>query len=223
MVVAANGGSDLVYLPGSADKDRSLAGRVVDLLLKQDYVSGLFVDDSLGRFPGTLPLSAINLKGMALTPHPAIVVNFRSFASGCDQPIMCAVTVADTPLQQGQGMHGSFNRADTMNFMAAAGPSFQRGFADETPVSNADIGRTMAHILGLTAHDKGTLIGRVAQEALQGGQVPESTKAIVRSAPGPDGLITVLMTQRVENTTSFTAAGFPGRTVGVDERKADNR
>ena len=44
--VAANGGSDLVYLPG---KDRKVAARVVQALLEQDYVSGVFVDASLGR------------------------------------------------------------------------------------------------------------------------------------------------------------------------------
>ena len=73
VVVAANGGSDLVYLP---KKDKKLAARVVAALLAQDYVSGLFVDDSLGKFAGTLPLTAINLKGSALTPIPAIAVKF---------------------------------------------------------------------------------------------------------------------------------------------------
>src|SRR6516225_8216463 len=130
VVVAANGGSDLVYLP---KKDRRLAGRVVTALLAQDYVSGLFVDDSLGRFRGTLPLNAINMKGSALTPMPAIVVNFRTFSTGCEQPLTCAVEIADTGLQQGQGMHGSFSRADTMNFMAAIGPDFKAGFTDEAP------------------------------------------------------------------------------------------
>src|SRR5450830_368023 len=62
VVVAANGGSDLVYLPG---KDRKVAARVVQALLEQDYVSGIFVDASLGRYPGTLPMSAINLSGAA--------------------------------------------------------------------------------------------------------------------------------------------------------------
>ena len=38
-----------------------MASRVIKALLAQDYVSGLFLDDSLGTFPGTLPLSAINL------------------------------------------------------------------------------------------------------------------------------------------------------------------
>ena len=54
LVVATNGGSDLIYLP---NKDKKLAARTVKALLEQDYVSGLFVDDELGRFPGTLPMS----------------------------------------------------------------------------------------------------------------------------------------------------------------------
>jgi len=181
VVVAANGGSDLVYLP---KKDKKLAARVVSALLAQDYVSGLFVDDSLGKFPGTLPLTAINLKGSALTPIPAITVNFRTFSTGCDQPLVCAVEIADTGLQQGQGMHGSFSRADTMNFMAAIGPDFKSGFADEAPASNADVGKTLARILGLKIKDKGKLIGRVLIEAMPGGKTPSyiaSKKHPVRS------------------------------------------
>ena len=67
LVVATNGGSDLIYLP---NKDKKLAERAVKALLEQDYVSGLFVDDELGRFPGTLPMSQIDLKGKAVTPTP---------------------------------------------------------------------------------------------------------------------------------------------------------
>jgi len=63
----------------------------------------LFVDDSLGTFPGTLPLSAINLYGAAVTPGPAIAVNFRSFDSGCGEPLRCTVEIADTGLQPGVG------------------------------------------------------------------------------------------------------------------------
>ena len=59
VVVAANGGSDLVYIP---DGDKALAKRIVDALLAQDYVSGLFVDSKLGKFPGTLSLDDIALK-----------------------------------------------------------------------------------------------------------------------------------------------------------------
>jgi len=214
VIVAANGGSDLVYLPKG---ERTMAARVVAALLKQDYVSGLFIDDSLGRFPGTLPLSAINLKGSALTPIPTIAVNFRTFSTGCEQPLLCTVEVGDTLLQQGQGMHGSFSRADTMNFMAAIGPDFKAGFVSDAPVSNADIGLTMAKLLGLALPAKGQLVGRVITEALRGGAPVNSTKALLRSEPSETGLRTVLQYQTVGRTRYFDAAGFPGRTVGLQD------
>src|SRR5207253_7732027 len=60
LVVATNGGSDLIYLP---TKDKKLAERTVKALLEQDYVSGIFVEDDLGRIPGSLPLSQLGLRG----------------------------------------------------------------------------------------------------------------------------------------------------------------
>lgn len=217
VVVAANGGSDLVYIPG---KDRELTAKVVSALLAQDYVSGLFVDDELGTFPGTLPMSAVNLKGSSVTPRPSVVINFRSYSTGCEMPVMCAVNIADTSLQQGQGMHGSFNRADTMNFMAAIGPDFKSGFVDESPTSNADIGKTMAKVLGLKVPFHGSLMGRIVEEALPGGSQPAVERFVERAKPGRDGLATVLAGQQVGGTRYFDAAGFPGRTVGIDGRKA---
>src|SRR5215472_10815828 len=181
VVVAANGGSDLVYVPS---KNPGLTNKVINTLLAQDYVSGLFVDGDIGSFPGTLPLSAINMQGMSRTPRPAIVINFRSYTTDCERPVMCSVNVADSVLQQGQGMHGSFSRADTMNFMAAIGPSFKTGFVDEAPVSNADIGKTIAHTLGLKIPFKGALQGRVVEEALPGGADPTVENWTERSAPG---------------------------------------
>src|SRR5260370_3580924 len=83
LVIATNGGSDLIYIP---DGDKELAGRVVKALLAQDYVSGLFVDGRLGKFPGTLSLADINLDGAAMTPKPGIVVSFRSFDAACGGP-----------------------------------------------------------------------------------------------------------------------------------------
>ncbi|MFI4986055.1 MAG: alkaline phosphatase family protein [Alphaproteobacteria bacterium] len=215
VVVAANGGSDLVYLPKPVAK--GLAAKVVKALLAQDYVSGLFVDESLGKFPGTLSLSAINLKGSALTPMPAIAVNFRTFSTGCAEPLACTVEVADTGLQQGQGMHGTFSRADTNNFMAAIGPDFKAGFIDDAPVSNADVGKTLARILRLKIPNKGKLVGRVLSEAMPGGTTPHYVAKTMRSDPTKDGLRTVLDYQLVGTTRYFDAAGFPGRTVGLHE------
>lgn len=214
LIVATNGGSDLIYLP---NKDKKLAAKTIKALLEQDYVSGLFVDDSLGRFPGTLPLSSVNLRGKAVTPTPAIVVNFRSYASDCGEaPTNCSVQVADTVLRQGQGMHGSFSRGDTMNFMAAIGPDFKAGYVDELPVSNADVGMTAAQILGLRGAHNGGLVGRVMSEALPNGIVPKAYKAVEKSKVSENGLQTVLNFQRVGSQRYFDAAGFPGRTLGLE-------
>jgi hypothetical protein len=211
-VVAANGGSDLIYLP---DGDKALAKRIVDFLLTQDYVSGLFVDTKLGKFPGTLSLDDIALEGSAITPHPAIAVNFRSFDTVCGEPVRCTVEIADTILQQGQGMHGSFSRADTWNFMAMQGPDFKSGFIDPAPASNADLGRTIAQLMQFDVHDNGTLVGRVLTETLPNGTLPDIASRVVTSEPAANGLVTVLNMQMVGNTRYFDAAGFPGRTVGL--------
>ncbi len=211
VVVAANGGSDLVYLP---TRDKALAKRIVAALTRQDYVSGLFVDRSLGLIPGTLPLHALALAGTAVTPSPSIVVNFRSVTTGCAMPTQCTAVVADTTLQQGQGMHGSFSRAETMNFMAAIGPDFKSGFTDPAPVSNADFGRTIAKIMGLTIKPRGTLVGRVIAEAMPRGKVPPFTAKHVAS-PAANGVTTVLDYQAVGTTHYFDAAGFPDRTQGL--------
>jgi Type I phosphodiesterase / nucleotide pyrophosphatase len=213
LVVATNGGSDLIYLP---TKDKKLAERTIKALLDQDYVSGLFVDDSFGRFPGTLPMSQLGLKGKAATPTPSIVVNFRSYVAGCNEPTNCSVEVADTVLRQGQGMHGSFGRGDTMNFMAAIGPDFKAGYVDALPVSNADVGATAARLLGLTQKAKGSLIGRVMTEAQPNGATPKAYSGTVKSEASANGLRTVLNFQRVATQRYFDAAGFPGRTVGLD-------
>jgi arylsulfatase A-like enzyme len=213
LVVATNGGSDLIYLPKG---DRKLAERTVKALLEQDYVSGLFVDDKLGRFAGTLPLSQIGLKGKAVTPTPSIVVNFRSYVEGCDEPTNCSVEIADTVLRQGQGMHGSFGRGDTLNFMAAIGPDFKSGYVDPLPVSNADIGMTIAQLMGLRAAHAGGLTGRVMSEALPNGIIPKAASSTIASKPAGNGLKTVMKFQRVLSQRYFDVAGFPGRTVGLD-------
>ena len=214
LVVATNGGSDLLYLP---KRDKKLAERTIKALLEQDYVSGLFVDDKLGRFPGTLPMSQVNLKGKAVTPTPSITVNFRSHAVGCDEePTNCSVEIADTVLRQGQGMHGSFGRGDTMNFMAAIGPDFKAGYVDPLPVSNADIGMTIVQLMDLHPAVAGGLIGRVMSEALPNGIVPKAFDGKIVSKPAANGLQTVVKYQRVLSQRYFDAAGFPGRSVGLD-------
>jgi arylsulfatase A-like enzyme len=217
VVVAANGGSDLIYLPqGNA---RALAADVVRILLAEDYVSGIFVNDSLGEIAGTLPMSRINLIGGAVTPAPAIVVNFRSFRSfsdSCGDPLLCTQIIADTNLRQGQGNHGGFSRAETRNFMAAFGPDFKAGFVDDAPVSNADIAVTLARVLGISLPSKGALTGRALSESLKGGAPVKWERRTIASTPAASGQTTILNLQRVGTTVYFDAAGFEGRTVGLE-------
>lgn len=213
VVIGVNGGNDLIYLPQANAKE--LAPKVVKALLAQDYTSGIFVRDDLGAIPGTLPMSKIGLKGGARTPTPSIVVNFRSETTGCDQPLFCAVTVTDGTLMQGQGHHGSFSRADTKNFMAAIGPAFKSGFRNEAPVSNADIAPTLAQIIGVKLQPIGKLQGRAITEVLIGGKPVKPWRYDLVSAPGDGGLRTIVNMQFVGTTRYLSAAGFPGRTVGL--------
>jgi len=213
VVVASNGGSDLIYLP-QADAKR-VAGDVVKVLLTEDYVSGIFVNDAMGAIPGTLPMSRINLVGTALTPAPAIVVSFRSFAGTCGNPLLCTSAISDTGMRKGQGNHGGFSRAETFNFMAAIGPDFKAGFNDEAPISNADIAPTLARLLGISLSSRGKLKGRVITESLKGGDPVKAERETVVSVPAENGLTTILNLQKVGSNVYFDAAGFAGRTVGL--------
>jgi predicted AlkP superfamily pyrophosphatase or phosphodiesterase len=201
VLVAANGGSDLIYLPQeSSDKvesNKKLARTIVDFLLTQDYVDGVFVRDDLGEIPGTLPMSTVGLIGATKIPKPAMVVNFKSFSMGKD--FLSRVEIADSTLHTGQGMHGSFSRADTFNNMLAEGPDFKSGYVDRAPASNADVAITVAHIMGWQfAGGHGTHAGRVLTEALKGGpEAAESKSQIKASTPGPNGARTVLVYQQL--------------------------
>jgi len=214
VIVAVNGGADLLYFPGADAK--ATAARVASILMAQDYTAAVFVNDALGPIPGALPMSAINLIGSARTPTPSMVVSFRTVSSGCAKPETCEVLVADTDLQQGQGSHGSLSRGETHNFMAAVGPDFKTGFVDASPVSNADLAWTIAKAVGIDFKAKGQLRGRVASEALKDGpsSVPSEARTI-RSEPGPGGFVTQLDYQEAAGARYFDAAGMPGRVFGL--------
>lgn len=213
LIVAANGGSDLIYLNG---QDPRLAEELVDFLSKRDYVSGIFTDPALGQIKGALSLSDLNCKGSAVLPTPAIIVSFRSFSQNAADPLQSAVTICDTGLQEGQGMHGSFSRADTLNIMAAAGPDFKKAYIDVAPVSNADIALTLAQVLHLELPQNGRLVGRIIAEALvEGPDVMPFVSGIKESEANVSGMKTRLRYQKVNETMYFDSAGFEERTVGL--------
>lgn len=182
VIVAANGGSDLVYVPdGNAD----IVRRIVELVFTFDYAGGVFVNDKYSNIPGTLPLSAINLIGATRVPQPAIVVAFKTFYLD-NADLQTGIQISDTSYQEGQGMHGGFGREQTYNNMAAIGPDFRAGFVDAAPAGNPDITPTLARIMGLQMPAAGRLSGRVLAEALKNGP-PANAPATQRQRSTPVG------------------------------------
>lgn len=207
VIVASNGGSDLLYVPS---KSAETVHEMIKVLTRLDYVGGIFVDDvfcpAASNCPGTLPMSAIGMVGHSNVPRPAIVVSFKSF-NRVSGDLQSGVQVSDTTLQQGQGMHGGFGRDQTFNNMAAIGPDFKTGYVDEAPMGNIDIVPTLAKILGIEMPSVGSLKGRVLQEALTGGAEakggPEKTTV---SSPTSEGISTVLEFQELHGVRYFDRA-----------------
>src|SRR6266542_951269 len=189
LVIAANGGSDLIYVP---DGKAPLLRRVVDRLLAYDYVSGVFVDDKYGAIPGTLPLSAIGLVGTSKVPRPALVVGFKFFYMN-PADLQAAIQISDTLLQEGQGMHGGFGRDSTFNNMAAAGPDFKQRYVDSAPAGNIDITPTLVNVLGFDTASRSAWTGRVLSESLASGP-PAAAPPVryLRSAAAASGTQTII-------------------------------
>jgi arylsulfatase A-like enzyme len=211
LIVASNGGSDLIYVPS---KDPAIVMETLSTLADLDYVGGLFADDTYcptaTSCPGVLPLSILALKGATKLPTPAIVVTFKHFYLK-NGDVQSGIQMADTNLQEGQGMHGGFGRDQTWNNMAAIGPDFKKAFVDPDPVGNIDITPTIAHILGIEMPSIGTLKGRVMTEALTGSPQPGKTSPaasskVLVSAPSANGRRTILDYQQHDGVLYYDRA-----------------
>jgi len=192
VIVAANGGSDLLYVPSG---DPELVHNLVDILTQLDYISGIFVDDHYcatpAACPGALRLSDIGLMGSSKVPRPTIVVNFKEFYRTPGN-LLSGVQVADTVLQEGQGNHGGFGRDQTLNNMAAIGPDFRPGI-DSLPMGNIDIAPTVAHIMGFSLPSVGKVRGRILEEAFPGVHEGAAQRVQVqKSHPAANGLVTLM-------------------------------
>ena len=204
IIVAANGGSDLIYVPNG---DKDMVREISKFLATTDYVGGLFVNDELGPVDGTLPMSAIGLMGQTPLPKPSIVVSFKVFYL-TPGDLQSGVQVSDTSLQQGQGMHGGFGRESTFNNMAAIGPDFKPNFTDDAPVSNADIAPTVAKIIGIELPSHGTLRGRVMAEALTTASSTIASEKAVSVSKELGGKVTILEYQKAAGRLYFDRACF---------------
>jgi hypothetical protein len=180
-IVAANGGSDYVYLEpsGTTATDQASITSVVAFMEKREEIGAIFVDskwcgtatasDPCPNVPGALPMSDVNVQGHSRNPD--IVFSYT-----WDQ----SVSIAGMPgiefqgVNGKRGMHGSFSPYDVHNTLVAMGPDFKSGYADTFPSGNVDVAPTVAKIFGLSLSQAD---GRVLVEALTGSTDNPSTPA----------------------------------------------
>jgi hypothetical protein len=114
VIVVSNGGSDLIYLPDTADTD----------LAAEHYTGSIFVNGQLG---------AIGLAGTAVTPPPSIMVSFMSFPTGCPNPeIRGAESETPSFSKAKASMVRSAARIHTISWPPSV-PTSRSGFAIRLP------------------------------------------------------------------------------------------
>ncbi len=159
VVVAANGGSDYLYVPSH---DKALVQQIVAILQRREEYGAIFVDSRYDGIPGTLPLKDINLENSVRRDkgQPDIVVSFN----WDENTVVQGKPGIEFESAGGQrGMHGSFGITDVHNTLIAAGPSFRKGLIVSGPSGNVDVAPTVAWLLGLSMPQAD---GRVLNEAL---------------------------------------------------------
>jgi hypothetical protein len=169
LVVAANAGSDYLFVP---DGNRETVKAAVTSLQSRLQFGAIFVSDRHGEIPGTLPMSLINTENKAGGRSPDIMVSF-SFDENAMVAGRRGTGYASSINLRGD--HGSFSPTDVRISLMAHGPSFNSGFSDPLPTANVDLAPTVARILDLSMPD---VQGRVLKEALKGG-LPVSDYAVV--------------------------------------------
>ena len=159
IVIAANGGSDYLYVP---DHDAQTVENAVRFLQSREQIGAIFVADRYGAVTGTLPLSLVRVQD-AGDRHPDVVVSF----AWDDQTTVNGVPGIEwNSVANLRGMHGSFSPYDVHNTLVASGPHFRRGWQDWLPTGNVDVAPTLARIFHLPLPQAQ---GRPLREALRGG------------------------------------------------------
>lgn len=175
IIVAANGGSDYVYVPSHQPK---LVRALVRFFQSHQEFGVIFIDGlRYSPIKGTLPMSLVHIDNPEhRSPDIIVGFNFNNKAIINGLP---GIEYSDSINLR--GMHGSFSHIDVHNFMAANGPDFKHQFKDRFPSANVDVAPTLAHLLKLSLKNTD---GRVLREALVQKQQPIlSVKAITYSSP----------------------------------------
>ncbi len=168
VVIAANGGSDYLYM---TSKDRSLVKKIVTFLQQREEFGAVFVDDKYGHIPGTLAMSMVHLENTA-GRNPDIIVSYNFNENAVIQGVKGIEYESMHMPQAYRGMHGSFSPVDVNNTLITLGPDFRAGITSVTPSGNIDVAPTVAYLMGL---DMPNTDGRVLYEALNNTSVTVSS------------------------------------------------
>jgi arylsulfatase A-like enzyme len=158
VVIAANGGSDYVYVP---NRNAAMVKNIVSFLQSREEFGAVFVDDRYGDIPGTFKMSMVNLEEKS-ERNPDVIVSFNYDENATVQGMK---GIEYESMFCNRGMHGSFSPMDVHNTLIASGPDFKSAFHDPNPSGNIDVAPTIAYLLGLNLPDTD---GRVLHEAIKG-------------------------------------------------------
>lgn len=163
VVIAANGGSDYIYVPSHS---ASIVQSIVTVLQSRKQYGAILVADQYSSIPGTLSQTLNHDQNLTNgnTRNPDIIVSFDY-----DENAVTAssVNLPGTEYESfftDRGMHGSYSPRDIHNTLIAGGPDF-KVLADPCPSGNVDVAPTVAHILGLSLPQAD---GRPLLEAING-------------------------------------------------------
>lgn len=168
IVVAANAGSDYLFIP---DGDPKIVRAAVTSLQSRAQYGAIFVSDKHGTLNGTLPLSLIKADSKIAGRGPDIIVSF-AFDEKVAVSGRLGISYASSVNRRGD--HGSFSPTDVHISLMFHGPDFKAGLYNTLPTANVDIAPTIARILRF---DLPNADGRVLEEALKNG--PDLTQYIV--------------------------------------------
>ena len=203
IVIAANGGSDYLYIPSH---DGALVTSAVTALQQRKQYGPIFVRSSYGTVPGTLSLKDINVEGSIRPspPTPDIIVSFDWNDTAVTGSSVGLPGTEYESAQNNRGMHGSFGPSDVHNTLIAGGPSFKIAYQDTYPTGNVDVAPTVASLLGLSLPQAN---GRVLKEALRGQTVTYTVTNGSKSA-GPVTLTKVCNPDDVACSTPATETTY---------------
>ncbi|MGA2733347.1 MAG: alkaline phosphatase family protein [Syntrophobacteraceae bacterium] len=156
VVIAANGGSDYLYVP---NKNVNTVKGIVSFLQSREEFGAIFVDDNYGSVRGTFKMSTVNLEMAGRSPDIIVSYNYNENAT-----VQGMKGTEYESMQVYRGMHGSFSPVDVHNTLIASGPDFKFGFHDHVPSGNIDVAPTIAYLLSLNLPNTD---GRVLYEAIK--------------------------------------------------------